>query len=168
MADSRSCRCAVVGCVMVQFVNFEIAADDCSVEPMLAKIDRARFRSREHARLRPGLSLGKDTARICRHDWRRARLRRAAATSVCFSAGQRREAIGTLFRARSSARGNLRVRFRDDPAMHEARDFLPRAAHHSAAALGMSCHVHLFVDETGGAHPADFARAAHAFRRRGR
>src|SRR4029077_2709874 len=30
---------------------------------------------------------------------------------------------------------------------------------HSAAKVGMSRHIHLFIDETGGAHPPDFAGA---------
>ena len=40
--------------------------------------------------------------------------------------------------------------------------FLPRPAHHSAAALGMSGDVHHLVDETGGAHPPDLADVAQA------
>ena len=51
----------------------------------------------------------------------------------------------------------------DDPAMQAARRLLPRAAHHAPAALGMSRHFHHFLDEAGGAHPANFVRAAQAF-----
>ena len=38
--------------------------------------------------------------------------------------------------------------------------FLSRVADHSAAEMGMSRHIHLFVDETGGAYSANFAGAA--------
>ena len=38
--------------------------------------------------------------------------------------------------------------------------FLSRPTNNSAAAMGMPRHVHLFVDETGGAHSANFASVA--------
>ena len=40
---------------------------------------------------------------------------------------------------------------------------LSRLADHSATEMGMSGHLHLFVDETGGAYSPDFARASEPF-----
>ena len=64
----------------------------------------------------------------------------------------------TLFRSRSSARGHLRF-VSERPGDERGPTFLSRLANHSPAEMGMSGYVHLFVDETSGAYPADFARA---------
>ena len=40
--------------------------------------------------------------------------------------------------------------------------FLPRPSNYSPAKMGMPGHLYLFFDETGGAHPANFAGAAPA------
>ncbi len=68
-----------------------------------------------------------------------------------------------LFRAGSSARRNLRVI--SEGSAHECCPrFLSRVTDHSSAEVGMSGHVHLFIDETGGAHSSDFAGAAETLR----
>ena len=64
----------------------------------------------------------------------------------------------TLFRSRSSAGGHLRF-VSERPGDERGPRFLSRVADHSPAEMGMSGHVHLFVDETGGAYSPDFARA---------
>src|ERR1700732_277499 len=67
-----------------------------------------------------------------------------------------------LFRAGSSAPEKLRFVFKrcvDADGAH----LLSRPANYSAAALGMSRHFHLLVDETGRAYSANLARLAAAF-----
>ena len=46
--------------------------------------------------------------------------------------------------------------------MDAARDFCRGLRIIRQPTLGMSRHLHLFVDETGGAYPADLARVAHS------
>ena len=74
------------------------------------------------------------------------------------------EVSRALFRARSSAGGDLRFVSERSGDERCAR-FLSRVAHHSAAEMGMSRHIHLFVDETGGAYSPDFAGAPETIRR---
>ena len=63
-----------------------------------------------------------------------------------------------LFCARSSAGGDLR--FVSERSGDECCPrFLSRVTDHSAAEMGMSGHIHLLVDETGGAYSPDFAGA---------
>ena len=124
----------------------------------------ARFRSREDARLRPDLSLGDAGDGFVGTIGDSGGLRGAA------------RAMQLLVRRRSKPRRLVRhyfaldhplaeicASFPDDPAMQSARSILPRTAHHAPAALGMSRHFHHFVDETGGAYPADVARLAERF-----
>ena len=98
--------------------------------------------------------------RLCGNDRLERRLRGAAAKTPSLYRHDR-GGDSELFRARSSARGNL-------PFVPErSRDvrgprFLRGLAHHSPAALGMSGHVYHFVDETGGAHSPDLADVAEA------
>ena len=74
-----------------------------------------------------------------------------------------RRILSRLFRAGSSARRNLRVI--SEGSAHECCPrFLSRVTDHSSAEVGMSGHVHLFIDETGGAHSSDFAGAAETLR----
>src|SRR4029077_14398093 len=118
----------------------------------------ARFRSGDDARLRPGVSLGKDRPRILRHDWRSAGL---CGTARRFVAGNKRmRGLDLqLFRARSSTSENLRFvskRCVDAGGAH----LLSLRANDSAAARGMSRHLHLLVDEAGRAYSANLARLA--------
>ena len=63
-----------------------------------------------------------------------------------------------LLRVRSSAGGDLRF-VSGGPGDECCPQFLSRVTDHSAAKVGMSGHIHLFVDETGGAYSPDFAGA---------
>src|SRR5262249_36262795 len=66
-----------------------------------------------------------------------------------------------LFRARSSAGEDLQ--FISEGSGDECCPrFLSGVADHSATEMGMSRYVHLLIDETGGAHSPDFARAPEA------
>ena len=81
---------------------------------------------------------------------------RAARTSTRAACAPRNSRA--LFRARSSAGGDLRF-VSERPGDERCPRFLSRVADHSAAEMGMSRHIHLLVDETGGAHSPDFAGA---------
>ena len=130
-----------------------------------------RFRSRAHARLRTDVPLGKRGPGICRSHRRTGCLRGAARERFAGSRGRavfaRKPAAraprnySPLFCARSSPRGDLRVLARRS---HDAGGawLLSRIAHHAAATLGMSRHLYHFLDEAGGAHPANFVRATQA------
>jgi len=86
--------------------------------------------------------------------WRDA-LQVAAATAT--------QADRALFCARSSAPGDQRLVSERSDYECGAR-FLSRAADHSAAEMGVSGYIHLFIDEAGGAHSADFAGASESLR----
>src|SRR5215471_19379491 len=68
-----------------------------------------------------------------------------------------REGDQSLLRARSSVERNLRF-VSGRRGNERGAFFLPRASNHSPTEVGMSGDVHLFVDETGRAHPADLAK----------
>src|SRR6478609_459493 len=63
-----------------------------------------------------------------------------------------------LFCPRSSVGDNLRF-VSEGPGDECCPQFLSRVTDHSSAKVGMSGHIHLFVDETGGAYSPDFAGA---------
>src|SRR5262249_16522346 len=119
--------------------------------------------------VRRGVSLGKDWQRICRCDRgfaavrgeKRRRfessLRRDAATSTPEARAPRN--CGALLRARSSPDANLCV-VPGRPDHERGPAVLSWLTNHSPTEMGVSGHVHLFVDETGGAHSSDFAGAS--------
>ena len=63
-----------------------------------------------------------------------------------------------IFRAGSSAGGDLQF-VSEGSGDERCPRFLSRVTDHSAAEVGMSGHIHLFIDEAGGAHSPDFAGA---------
>src|SRR6516164_5725135 len=122
----------------------------------------ARFRLGDDAQFRPGLSLG-ESGRWFRWDnWRSGGLRRAVRRPIVRE--RQRRIDSQLFRARSSADGNLRV-VSGRPGNECGDGILPRAEDHPSAEMGMSRDIHLFGDETGRAYSPNLAKTARTIRR---
>ena len=132
------------------------------------KIRAPDFDLEKTLRFRAGVSLAKGRGRVCGSDWGSACLSRAtrrifkssfwrdAKTSTRAACAPRN--CQALLRVRSSAGGDLRF-VSEGPGDECCPRFLSRVTDHSAAKVGMSGHIHLFVDETGGAYSPDFAGA---------